>query len=101
MKVALALLLLAAEPSLRPPLTEDFLVQLGASRSEADAAHSWIVIRDRAGGVLDALKPEITPVMVPHKGRLWRLRAGPIDPAGAASVCARLKALSIDCIVVH
>lgn len=95
MSVVLALLLTAA---LRAP---DYIVQLGAEHSEAEAAHSWIVIRDKSGGALDGLKPEIVPVELPHKARLWRLRAGPVDPAGAASVCARLKALSIDCIVVH
>lgn len=96
MKIVLAMLLAA---SLQPG--DDYRVQLGAEESEADAAHSWIVIRDRAQGALDGLKPKIVPVAVPHKGRLWRLRAGPVDPAGATSICVQLKALSIDCIVVH
>jgi hypothetical protein len=34
-------------------------------------------------------------------GRLYRLRAGPLDAASAASICARLAALKHDCIVVH
>jgi hypothetical protein len=93
---------LADDPPLRPaPAEPGFLIQLGAERSEAEAAHSWLVIAARAGGVLDGLKPEITPVKLTRKGRLWRLRAGPVDPAGAASICVRLKAMSIDCIVVH
>jgi hypothetical protein len=101
MKTAIVLLWLAAGvPALRPAVADDFLIQLGAERSEAGAAHSWIVIRDKAGGALDGLVPKITPVTVPRKGRLWRLRAGPIDPSGAASVCARLKEAGIDCIVV-
>ena len=88
--------------ALRPaPQEPGFLIQLGAEHSEAEAAHSWLVIAARAGGVLDGLKPEITPVKLPRKARLWRLRAGPIDPAGAASICGQLKARSIDCIVVH
>jgi hypothetical protein len=88
-------------PALKPGVGEGYLFQLGAEHSEAEAAHSWIVISARSGGALDGLKPEITPVNVPHKGRLWRLRGGPVDPAGAASICAALKAKSIDCIVVH
>lgn len=98
MKTLVVLLVLA---TLRPAVTDDFLIQLGAEHSEAEAAHSWIVIKSKAGGALDGLEPKITPVVVPHKGKLWRLRAGPVDNAGAASICARLKALSIDCIVVH
>ncbi len=93
---------LGDDPPLRPaPAEPGFLIQLGAEHSEAEAAHSWLVISARAGGVLDGLKPEITPVRVPRKGRLWRLRGGPIDPAGAASICVQLKVRSIDCIVVH
>jgi len=93
---------LADDPPLRPaPVEAGFLIQLGAEHSEAEAAHTWLVISAKAGGVLDGLKPEITPVNVPRKGRLWRLRGGPIDPAGAASICVQLKAKSIDCIVVH
>ena len=91
----------AADPVLRPGVGEGYLFQLGAERSEAEAAHSWIAIAAKAGGVLDGLKPEITPVQVPHKGRLWRLRGGPVDPAGAQAVCAALKAKEIDCIVVR
>jgi SPOR domain len=88
-------------PALKPGVGEGYLFQLGAEHSEAEAAHSWIVIAARAGGALDGLKPEITPVRLPRKGRLWRLRGGPVDAAGAAAVCVALKAKGIDCIVVH
>jgi hypothetical protein len=91
----------AAYPASKPGAGEGYLFQLGAEHSEAEAAHSWIAIAARAGGVLDGLKPEITPVQVSRKGRLWRLRGGPVDAAGAAAICAQLKARSIDCIVVH
>lgn len=91
----------AAGPALKPGLGKGYLFQLGAERSEAEAAHSWLVIAAKAEGALDGLKPEITPVKVPRKGRLWRLRGGPVDAAGAATVCAALKAKGIDCIVVH
>jgi hypothetical protein len=96
MKLLLALLVAA---SLLPG--DAYRIQLGAEESEAAAAHSWIAIRHMSQGALDGLKPKILSVDVPHKGRLWRLRAGPADPAAAAAVCARLKALSIACIVVH
>jgi hypothetical protein len=96
MKMVLALLLAA---SLQPG--DDWRIQLGAEQSEAGAAHDWIAIRDRSHGALDDLKPKIMPVAVVHKGKLWRLRAGPVDPAAAAATCAKLKALFIACIVVH
>ena len=96
MKTVLALLLAA---SLQPG--DDYRIQLGAEQSEAGAAHDWIAIRDRSQGALDDLKPKIMPVAIAHKGTLWRLRAGPVDPAAAAAICAKLKALFIACIVVH
>ena len=89
----------ASDPAPKPGA--GYLFQLGAEHSEAEAAHDWIAIAARAGGALDGLKPEITPVRVPRKGRLWRLRGGPVDAAGAVAICAQLKARSIDCIVVH
>jgi len=95
----LAFLLLAA--SLRPAVADDTFIQLGAERSEAAAAQKWEDIRARSGAALDGLIPRISPVEVKHKGRLYRLRAGPTDAAGAASICAQLKAQAIDCIVVH
>jgi hypothetical protein len=91
----------AEAPVLRPGLSEGYLFQLGAERSEAEAAHTWLTISAKSDGVLDGLKPEISPVKVPRKGKLWRLRGGPVDLGAAASICAQLKAKSIDCIVVH
>ena len=105
MRWMLIALLFAAVPARAtdpaPKSGERYLFQLGAEHSEAEAAHDWIAIAARAGGALDGLKPEITPVRVPRKGRLWRLRGGPVDAAGAAAICVQLKAKSIDCIVVH
>jgi len=91
----------ATDSAPKPGVGAGYLFQLGAEHSEAEAAHDWIAIAARAGGVLDGLKPEIMPVRVPRKGRLWRLRGGPVDAAGAAAICVQLKAKSIDCIVVH
>jgi hypothetical protein len=97
MNGAAVLLLLLAGAAAPDP----FLIQLGAERSEAEAAHRWIVLKHSTAGVLDGLEPKITPVTVPHRGKLWRLRAGPVDQAGATSICAQLKVLGADCIVVH
>ena len=84
-----------------PDAPGNTLIQLGAEHSEAEAAASWVRIAHQTGGILDGLMPRITPVTVLHKGRLYRLRAGPLDPVNAASVCEALKARQIDCIVVR
>jgi len=91
-------------PGLRPQMPDapgNTLIQLGAEHSEAEAAASWVRIVHLTGGILDGLTPRITPVKVLHKGRLYRLRAGPLDAANAASICAALKARQIDCIIVR
>jgi hypothetical protein len=95
----------ADAPPLRADTTPaaggDTYIQLAAERSEAEAARSWIAAIHDTSGILDGLAPRIVPVDVPHMGRLYRLRAGPLDAASAASICARLAALKHDCIVVH
>jgi hypothetical protein len=91
-------------PSLRPQMPDApgrTLIQLGAEHSEAEAAETWVRIAHRTDGILDGLTPSITPVNVSRKGRLYRLRAGPLEAANAASICAALKARKIDCIVVR
>ena len=101
---ALAATLARGGPALRPQMPDapgSTLIQLGAERSEAEAAASWVRIAHATNGLLDGLTPNITPVKVSHKGRLYRLRAGPLDASNAASVCAALKARGIDCIVVR
>lgn len=91
-------------PALRPMMPDvpgNTLIQLSAERSEAEAAATWVRIVHQTNGILDALTPSIQPVRVRHNGRLYRLRAGPLDAANAASICAALQARQIDCIVVH
>jgi hypothetical protein len=75
------------------------MIQLSAERSEAEAAATWVRLVHDANGVLDGITPSITPVRAPHRGRMFRLRAGPLDPANAASICAALKAKNLGCIV--
>jgi hypothetical protein len=94
----LALLLAAG---LRSGVADDTFIQLGAERGEAAAAQKWEDIRARTGTALDGLTPRISAVDIKHKGRLYRLRAGPTDAGSAASICAQLKTQAIDCIVVR
>jgi hypothetical protein len=76
-------------------------IQLGAEHSEAEAAAKWVDILHRNEDLLTNVRPSIAPVRVPHKGTLYRLRAGPFDSAGASAVCTELKARQVACIVVH
>ncbi len=94
----------ADDPPLRPAIPDapgNTLIQLGAERSEVEAAATWVRIAHRTNGILDGFWPRITPVRVRHKGLFYRLRAGPLDAVNAASICAALKAREIDCIVVR
>ena len=94
----------ADDPPLRPAIPDapgNTLIQLGAERSEVEAAASWVRIAHRTNGILDGLSPRITPIQVRHKGLFYRLRAGPLDAVNAASICATLKARDIACIVVR
>jgi hypothetical protein len=94
----------AGEPNLRPQMPDvpgNTFIQLGAEHTESEAAASWVRAVHQTDGILDGLTPSITPVRVPHKGRLYRLRAGPLEAANATSICTALKAHQIDCIVVR
>jgi len=92
------------QPSLRPAITDAPVlsksrqVQLGAWRSEAEAAGGWDQDVKRAGAMLSALSPSIIPVDIPGKGRFYRLR---VTPVGNAMVfCASLEAADVDCMPV-
>ncbi|HEY4942162.1 MAG TPA: SPOR domain-containing protein [Rhizomicrobium sp.] len=75
-------------------------IQLGAWRSEADAADAWNRINSTGGNLLAGLSPQVVPVDLPGKGRYYRLRAGPIYPGNAPGLCVALKAKGLACVVV-
>jgi hypothetical protein len=91
-------------PELRPQMPDmpgNTFIQLGAEHSEAEAASTWVRVVHQSDGILDGLTPSITAVKTLRAGRLYRLRAGPLDAANAASICTTLKARGFDCIVVR
>jgi tetratricopeptide (TPR) repeat protein len=75
-------------------------IQLGAYRREGDAAAGWNRVVVRAKGLLRGLTPEIVSVVLPGRGRFWRLRAGPLDRHGAGALCAKLKVRGLACLPV-
>lgn len=89
------------ETSLRPAIVEGnasaSLVQLGAWRSEAEAAAGWLAARERAGGMLDGLTPLILRTDVPKRGTFFRLR---VSARGSPALfCVELRKTGVDCVV--
>ncbi|HXC56330.1 MAG TPA: tetratricopeptide repeat protein [Rhizomicrobium sp.] len=90
----------AAALDLKPALNEGGptgrMVQLGAWRSQDEAAIAWSRIARASGSALAGLSPQIVAVDIPGKGRYYRLRTGPADPA----LCATLRAGGVACMMV-
>lgn len=94
-------------PELRPAILGAFAterharVQLGAYRSESDAAEGWNKLAAQADGLLGGLTPQIVSVDLPGRGRFYRLRAGLLDRDGAGALCRRLAARDLACLPVR
>ena len=84
-----------------PPSPGGPQVQLGAWRSEADAADGWNHIAGAAGGLLKNARPHIVTVDLPGKGRYYRLRAEPTGGASAGELCDALKSRGFACLPVR
>jgi tetratricopeptide (TPR) repeat protein len=90
------------EPSSGAPVTDTGeLVQLGAWRSQGDAALGWNKAAAAAGDLLSSASPRIVEADVPGKGHFWRLRTQ--APAGttAADFCTQLRAKGLSCIAAR
>jgi tetratricopeptide (TPR) repeat protein len=89
-------------PSLRPSLDQggQAQIQLGAWRTEAEAAQGWNRALRQAGGVLEGLAPEIVRVDLPGKGRYYRLRVA-TDKSGTKTLCAALVAKGLECFLAR
>ncbi len=75
------------------------LVQLGAWRSQGEAALAWSRIARVAAKELVGLTPQVVTVDLPGKGRFFRLRTSPGDK-GASGLCSALRAKGLACLVV-
>ena len=72
--------------------------QLGAWRSEGEAAGGWANAMKLAGNLLAGIEPSIIPAELPQKGRFFRLR---ISLSGNPQrFCEALRAKGVDCIPV-
>ncbi len=92
----------ATEPDLKGAVGEgDTLVQLGAWRSQGDAANSWSRIAAAGGTLLTGLSPQVLAADIPGKGRYYRLRAGPMTHRNGVALCAAMRARGLACIIAR
>jgi len=95
-----------AEPK-APPNGEggsdvEFALQLGSFKSEALAKTGWTSVLNVAGDLLGGLSHVVEPVVLPERGRVYRLFAEAMpDREGALGLCRTLRDKGIPCIVVR
>jgi tetratricopeptide (TPR) repeat protein len=85
-------------PTLKPALDQGAMggqVQLGAWRTEAEAAQGWNRAVEQAGGVLEGYSPHIVVADLPGAGRYYRLR---VSTDGSKTLCTALLAKGLACI---
>lgn len=89
-------------PALKPSLDQGKWfgapqIQLGAWRTEAEAAQGWNRAVRAAEGVLEGFSPRIVAVDLPGAGRYYRLRvvANKTEPK---ALCAALRAKGLECM---
>jgi hypothetical protein len=87
------------EPSAGGTRNSGGLIQLGAWRSQGDAAIGWDRVAAQAGDLLGGATPRIVEADVPGKGHFWRLRTQAPAGTSAADFCAQLHAKGLSCIV--
>jgi cell division protein FtsN len=77
-----------------------FVVQVGAFKSDVEAAEKWQALKKKNGDLLGALKPDIKRVDLDSKGVWYRLRVGPFETrANAVALCEVLRTRGGNCIV--
>ena len=78
----------------------DYVIQIGAFESAAEAEHRLATVRERAGAVL-AQKTPVTQ-QITHAGKvLYRARyAGFQARTAAATACAELKRFKVECLAM-
>lgn len=95
----------AAQPpaaaAVKAPASGDYLIQLGALRSSADAEKEWSRIQRANHDLLSTLKSDVVRVDLGEKGTFWRLRAGPLSEQAARQLCTDLKSRNQGCIIAR
>jgi len=90
-----------AELPPKPSSSGSYRVQLSAVRTSEAVAPEWARLKHRFPEILASLTMASDKIDIPGKGSFYRLRAGPLDQAGAKSACERLRSQGLGCIVVN
>jgi len=89
----------AASPA-AAPAPGGWRVQLASVGEWNRAQSEWTRIQRRAAPLLDGMSPVVVEVKL-ERGTFWRIQAAPLtDREAAAGLCGKLKAQSLDCLVV-
>jgi tetratricopeptide (TPR) repeat protein len=80
----------------------EFALQLGSFKSEALAKTGWQSVLEVAGDLVGGLSHVVEPVVLPERGRVYRLFAEAMpDRDAALGLCRTLRDKGIPCIVVR
>ena len=83
------------------PEGDQFLVQLGAYRSEEGARAGWDTVAIRHGDLLGGFDSDIQRADLGARGVFYRLRAGPLFSREEGDrLCQQLKARGVGCLVL-
>lgn len=93
----------AKSPAPKPAATGRWKIQLSSLRSEAAARKTWASAQSKNRDLLGKLSLSVQRVdLTGGKGTYYRVQAGPLaSRAAAGSLCTRLKARKLSCIVVR
>lgn len=79
--------------------TGDFVVQLAAPGSEAEARATFAALQRKYGSVLGGQSPIIRKTELAGGKTVYRLRVGPYSREDAASMCSQLQAAGGQCFI--
>lgn len=83
------------------PAGGSYEVQLAAMKSQPEAEAVWKKVQTANKDLLGSLTVDIQRADLGAKGVFFRLRAGPLDEAGAKNLCAELAKRNQGCIVAR
>lgn len=80
----------------------EWVVQIAAFRSEADAEAAWVAFRTRFSDIASGLVPDVVQVDIPNRGTYHRLRIAAFETRDAAvGFCSTLQSRGQDCLVAR
>jgi cell division septation protein DedD len=89
----------AVDPTPAPAAPTQYVVQVGAHKSQTDALANYADIQQKNSSLLGKYPPMVQKVAV-SGGTMYRLRVGPMASRGEAyKLCGDLKASGTDCFV--